>query len=136
MKIAGENQEGSPMEATKSNKPVVFACAGCSLAGRAAYDVALELDRRGEAEMSCLAGLAARKKPFLKKIENRPVWVVDGCPIECAKGVLDGVDRAADAHIRLDELNVRKQQGLPHGVTLEILTDQAIEQATAGPLHA
>jgi hypothetical protein len=44
-------------------KPVVFACADCSAAGRLAYEVALELDRRQAAEMSCLA---ADLKPFTR----------------------------------------------------------------------
>lgn len=61
-------------------KPVVLACAGCSHAGRVAYDVALELDRWEIAEMSCLAGMAAEKAEFLAKLRNRAVWIVDGCP--------------------------------------------------------
>jgi len=36
-------------------KPVVFACSGCSPAGQLANQLALELDRRDIAEMSCLA---------------------------------------------------------------------------------
>jgi uncharacterized metal-binding protein len=52
----------------ETDKAVVFACAGCSAAGRLAYDLALDLDRRQVAEMSCLAGLAAELKPFVKKL--------------------------------------------------------------------
>ena len=65
-------------------KPVVFACAGCSAAGRLAYDLALELDRRQTVEMSCLAGFAAQLNPFTWLIEVRPVWVIDGCVFNAA----------------------------------------------------
>jgi hypothetical protein len=42
------------------NRPLVFACSGCSNAGQLANQVALELNRRGVAEMSCLATSAAK----------------------------------------------------------------------------
>lgn len=64
----------------KTDKPIVLACAGCSFAGRLAYELAQELDRRGAAEMSCLAGVAADLPCFRKKLEDREVWIIDGLP--------------------------------------------------------
>ena len=110
----------------EASKPVVFACAGCSAAGRLAYDLALELDRRETAEMSCLAGLAAELKPFTRLVERRPVWVVDGCPIQCARAILEQQGRAIDYHIRLDHYGVRKKIGLPQGAQLEDLADRVL----------
>ena len=43
-------------------RPILFARAGCSNAGRLAYDVSRALDAGGDAERSCLAGVAARKQ--------------------------------------------------------------------------
>ena len=88
--------------------PVVFACAGCSNAGRLSYDLARALDERGAAEMSCLAGVAARKPNFLKQLRGRDVWVIDGCPIECARGVFDQAGHGVAVHVRLHRLGVRK----------------------------
>lgn len=107
------------------DRPVVFACAGCSSAGRLAYDLALELDRRGVAEMSCLAGLACEKKPFLKKVAGREVWMIDGCPIECALGVMERIARRADVHIRLHDFGVRKQ-----GASVSLALDELVERTT------
>lgn len=90
--------------------PLVFACAGCSHAGRLAYDVALQLERQGVVKMSCLAGVGARKSHFLKQLQGRTAWVIDGCPIECAAGVFDCVNQKFDRHIRLQEYGVRKNQ--------------------------
>jgi uncharacterized metal-binding protein len=104
-------------------KAVVFACAGCSAAGRLAYDLALELDRRQAAEMSCLAGLAAELKPFTRLVSGRPVWVVDGCPIQCARAILKQQGRPIDYHIRLDRYGVWKKTGLPQGADLGALAD-------------
>jgi uncharacterized metal-binding protein len=110
----------------EEGKPVVFACAGCSAAGRLAYDLALELDRRQAAEMSCLAGLAAGLKPFTRLVEGRRVWVVDGCPIRCARAILEQQGRPIDYHIRLDDYGVRKKTGLPPGEDLETLADRVV----------
>lgn len=89
-------------------RPIVLACAGCSSAAELSWILAKELDRRGIAEMSCLAGVAAGKKPFLDKLKGRPVWLIDGCPIECALGVFGLAGLKVDRHIRLADLGVRK----------------------------
>ena len=88
--------------------PIVFACSGCSNAGQLANRLALEFNRRGLAEMSCLAGFAAGKTHFLKKLQAREVWIIDGCPLECSVGVFDQVLQHVDVVIRLHELGVRK----------------------------
>lgn len=93
-----------------AGKPLVYACAGCSPVARLAYDLAQELDRCGVAEMSCLAGLGALKPSFVKVLEGREAWVIDGCPIECALGVFTRNGHAAGRHIRLHKLGFKKYQ--------------------------
>ena len=91
-------------------KPLVFACSGCSSAGKLADDLARHLDRQGEAEMSCLCGIGARRPSFLAKLRNRDVWVIDACAIECARGVFElaGQAQAVTRHIRLHELDMMR----------------------------
>lgn len=112
-----------------SQPPIVFACSGCSPAGQLANAVALELDRRGIAEMSCLAGIGAAKRHFLKQLEGREVWIVDGCPIECSRGVFEQVRKHVDVHVRLHELGVRKADEPPEGAAFEKLMDGVLDQA-------
>ena len=38
-------------------KPLVYSCSGCSSATQMANHIAVKLDRQGEAEMSCIAGV-------------------------------------------------------------------------------
>ncbi len=97
-------------------KPLVFACSGCSFAGKLADDMARHLDRTGDAEMSCLAGIGAKRPGFLAKLRSRDVWVIDGCPIECARGVFEqaGHGGAVTRHIRLHDHGVKKHQA-PNG---------------------
>jgi uncharacterized metal-binding protein len=108
----------------------VFACSGCSIAGRLAYDLAQELDRRGIAEMSCLAGVGAAKSHFLKQLRGREVWIIDGCPIECGLGVFERLRRRADVHIRLHDSGVQKNVGARPGFDMEHLLDAALKQVT------
>lgn len=112
--------------------PLVFACSGCSSAGQIANHLALELDRRGVAEMSCLAGIGAAKPHFLRKLHDRPVWVIDGCPIECCQGVFDQADEHVDRNIRLYELGVRKNTPLPTGAQWDALLKAVLRQTTSG----
>ena len=94
----------------KDNKSsyIVFACAGCSRAGQAAYQVALELDQHGTAEMSCLAGIASEKPSFFRKIKNKKIITIDGCTTECSKGVFDKTGIHVDLHVKLKEYGLRK----------------------------
>ncbi len=108
--------------------PIVFACSGCSNAGQLAGRVALELDRRGIAEMSCLAGVGAAKPLFLNKLKDRQVWVVDGCPINCSLGVFDQVHEQADVHIRLHDLGIKKNAAQPEEESFEQLMEGVLEQ--------
>lgn len=92
------------MNGIPHNIPSVFACSGCSNAGQLSDGVARQLDRRGVAEMSCLPGVGAAKAHFLKKLAEREVWVIDGCPIECSLGVFSVLNEPVDIHIRLHDL--------------------------------
>lgn len=113
--------------------PVVFACAGCSPVAKLSWEVAKELDRRGVAEMSCLAGVGARRPSFLKQIRERPVWVVDGCPISCGQGILQLVEKPIDWHIRLDSLGYRKSE--EHAsVDVAALVDRLLVVANKRPV--
>jgi len=110
-------------------KPIVFACAGCSFAAKLSWELAKELDRRGIAEMSCLAGVGARKKPFLNKLRDREVWVIDGCPIECGLCIFDLIDTPVDHHIRLADLGIKKNADPKGGVDMDGLIHRVVEQA-------
>jgi len=119
------------MSHANEKTPIVFACSGCSNTGQLANQVALELDRRGMAEMSCLAGIGAGKRHFLKQLAHREVWIVDGCPIECSLGVFDQVNEGVDVHIRLRPIGVRKNETLPADTEFDRLMAALLDQVKA-----
>ena len=92
---------------------IVYACAGCSGAGQLSYKLALEMDKKDKAEMSCLAGIAAEIPVFKKKINDRNITVIDGCPIECAGNVFKNLQIPVHRHIKLHSMGVRKNEPDP-----------------------
>lgn len=91
--------------------PLVYACSGCSSAAQLANYVALQLDRRGVAEMSCIAGVGG-DVPYLLKIaqSGRAIVALDGCPLVCVKSCLSRHGLHADRHYQLQQYGVKKRQ--------------------------
>jgi uncharacterized metal-binding protein len=90
--------------------PLVYSCSGCSSAAQAANYIALKLDREGDAEMSCIAGVGGNV-PHLVNIagSGRPIIAIDGCPLACALHCLSERGLGADLHLLLHEHGVKKQ---------------------------
>ena len=90
--------------------PLVYSCSGCSSAAQMANHIALELDRRDVAEMSCIAGVGGDVPSLVKLARSgRPVVAVDGCPLACARNCLARHGVAPDLHWQLAEHGVRKR---------------------------
>lgn len=113
-----------------NNSFIVFACAGCSRAGQAAYKVALELDDHGAAEMSCLAGIASEKSSFYRKLKNKKIITIDGCTTECSKGVFDKIGIPVDIHIKLKEYGIRKN-GPINDYDIKRLAEEVAKEANS-----
>lgn len=95
--------------------PLVYSCSGCSSAAQLANHLAVRLDRAGEAEMSCIAGVGGGVKPLVRLAQRaaeagRPILAIDGCPLACVQACLQRVGVAPDAVLRLDAEGVRKLQ--------------------------
>ena len=90
--------------------PLVYACSGCSSAAQLANHVALRLDREGEAEMSCIAGVGGNVKKLVKTATSgRRIIAIDGCPLSCAKACLNNHNVKPDLHIELTQYGVKKR---------------------------
>ncbi|WP_090614863.1 putative zinc-binding protein [Natrinema salaciae] len=98
------------MTDTSDDRPLVYACSGCSSAAQLANDLAVSLDRDGLAEMSCIAGVGGGVAPLVETATSgRPIVAIDGCPLECAKQCLDRHDVSPDLHYNLAEAGVSKE---------------------------
>jgi uncharacterized metal-binding protein len=95
--------------------PLVYACSGCSSAAQLANHVAVRLDRDGDAEMSCVAGLGGDVPSIMRKATDaaaagRPIVAIDGCALACVKKSLARHGVAPTHHVELWRMGVRKHQ--------------------------
>jgi len=75
-----------------------------------ANHVAVRLDRSGEAEMSCIAGVGGDVPSLVRVAKSgRPIVVVDGCPLRCAQSCLARHGVAPDVHVTLTDGGARKR---------------------------
>lgn len=90
--------------------PLVYSCSGCSSVAQLANDCALELDRTGRAQMSCISGVGGGV-PSLQKLaqSGRPILALDGCALACVKACLAQVGITATVHLILNQEGARKR---------------------------
>lgn len=96
-------------------QPLIYSCSGCSSAAQLANHLAVRMDRLGEAEMSCIAGLGGDVKPLvrtaLRAVESgRPIVMIDGCALKCGHHILARHGITADLHWDLGKKKVRKEK--------------------------
>lgn len=90
--------------------PLVYSCSGCSSAAQLANNLAVRLDREGLAEMSCIAGVGGDVKSLLRKATSgRPIVVLDGCALHCARNCLQRHGVTPRLHLDLSGYGVKKR---------------------------
>lgn len=90
--------------------PLVYSCSGCSSAAQLTNHVALQLDRAGLAEMSCIAGVGGDVPKLVKLARSgRPILALDGCHLACVRNSLAQRGVRPDVHLVLSEFGVTKR---------------------------
>ena len=92
-------------------KPLVYSCSGCSSAAQMANYLAIKMDRKEIAEMSCIAGVGGNVKKLVKTaLSGRRIIAIDGCPLACSKACLANHSIQPDFHVDLSRHAVNKKQ--------------------------
>lgn len=94
----------------RDHLPLVYSCSGCSSAAQMANHLAIALDRRGLAEMSCIAGIGGDVPKLVRLAQSgRRIIGIDGCALACVRNCLarHGVE-PSDYHL-LSDHGVRKR---------------------------
>ncbi len=99
-----------PKELSDETLPLVYSCSGCSNVAQLANQLALEFDKDGLAEMSCIAGVGGGVKKLVNLARSgRPIIALDGCALHCVKHCLAQHAITAEHHLTLSELGLKKQ---------------------------
>ena len=94
----------------KDKKPIVYSCSGCSNLAQIAHDLALNMDKDGIAEMSCISGVIGNVAPIMALARSgRPIIAVDGCSLACTKACLDFCDIKTELHFDLSKYGFEKR---------------------------
>lgn len=94
-----------------ADKPLIYACSGCSSAAQLANHLALRMDRGRRAEMSCIVGLGGDVKPLVRTAKSgRPIVMLDGCPLRCGQHTLARHGVSPVLHWDLSRLGVAKER--------------------------
>ena len=90
--------------------PLVYACSGCSSVAQAANRLAVDLDRAGRAEMSCISGVGGGVRALVKTARSgRPILALDGCALACVEACLATAGVAPDVHLVLNQCGAKKR---------------------------
>jgi uncharacterized metal-binding protein len=72
--------------------------------------LAVHLDREGEAEMSCIAGVGGGVKKLVRTAQSgRPILAIDGCALACAANCLRNAGVEPTEHVLLSTRGVSKR---------------------------
>ena len=95
---------------SRAHLPLVYSCSGCSSAAQMANWLAVALDRRGLAEMSCIAGVGGDVPKLVRVAKSgRPIIGIDGCALACVKNTLARHGVAPAEYHLLSDHGVRKR---------------------------
>jgi uncharacterized metal-binding protein len=100
------------MTQQRNEKPIVYSCSGCSSAAQMTNYIAVALDRRGYAEMSCIAGVGGDVPSLVNKAKGgREIIAIDGCALGCVRACLARHNIVPDQYYSLRAFGVAKRYG-------------------------
>lgn len=125
--------EDTAVAVDRSKLPLVYSCSGCSSAAQTSNAVAIALDRRNIAEMSCIAGVGGDVRKLVKVAKSgRPIVAIDGCPLACVKNSLARHDVKPAIWHELSQYEVEKvYQADPQKEQVEKVLNIVIDSMTS-----
>jgi len=89
---------------------MVLACSGACDLGQITDIVARKLRDNGVRKMNCLAVVGARIEKSIEDFKKKNILMLDGCPIDCGKQILDKAGFKDYKYLRVTDLGYKKGQ--------------------------
>jgi uncharacterized metal-binding protein len=94
-----------------SSRMIIW-CAGAANVGQMTNQIAVELSQEGYGRLFCLVGIAAHRSGFVRSVKDaEDMLVLDGCPISCAKKIIEHVEATPKNHFIITEFGIEKTLG-------------------------
>jgi len=88
---------------------LIFGCSGASNVGALSYLAAIRLAQEGFGNFSCIAGIGGNIPPMIRAAKDaQERIVIDGCPIGCARRIMDSNLVPIDRYVIVTELGIGK----------------------------
>ncbi|MCW0483202.1 putative zinc-binding protein [Gaoshiqia sediminis] len=89
---------------------IVFSCSGACDLGQITDAVARRLRDNGVRKMNCLAVVSAGIENSIADFKTKNVLMLDGCPIDCGRQILDKAGFTNYTYMRVTDLGLKKGQ--------------------------
>lgn len=107
---------------------LIFSCSGASDVGELSDRTARKLTRDGKGKMYCLAGIGGRVSGMMATTEAAAkIFVMDGCPLECAKKTLEQAGFKNISHLRLSDIGFEKGKSTVNEKNIGTISSQCIK---------
>jgi uncharacterized metal-binding protein len=93
-----------------SDEYMVLACSGACDLGQITDNVARKLRDNGVRKMNCLAVVAAGIEKSIIEFKKKNILLLDGCPIDCGKQILDKAGFIDYKYVRITDYGYKKGQ--------------------------
>lgn len=91
-----------------SDSDYVLSCSGACDVGHISDLVARKLSIEGVRKMNCLAVVGAGIKNSIDTFKKSNVLVIDGCPVDCGKKIMDQAGIKDYSYLRVTDLGYEK----------------------------
>ena len=100
-------------ESHPAHERLIFCCSGASNVGVFSFQAAIRLAQEGFGAFSCIAGIGSKNLPMIRAAKSAGERVlIDGCPIGCARKIIDANLIPVDRYVIVTELGIDKTHGL------------------------
>jgi uncharacterized metal-binding protein len=88
---------------------LIFSCSGSADVGEISDRAARKLTKDGVGKMYCLAGVGSHINSFLMNASAAgKILVIDGCPVDCARKLIEHAGFTEVKHIRVTDIGMEK----------------------------
>jgi uncharacterized metal-binding protein len=95
----------------QNDKIMLLSCSGGSNVGQLSNQAVVELTREGVGTMYCLAGIGGRLSGFVRSaMDVKNLVTIDGCPLGCARAVLEGAGVQVREYLVVTDLGIEKNK--------------------------
>ncbi len=104
----------------------VLACSGASDVGQISDLIARKLRDSGVFNMSCLALVGAGVESSIENFKTSELLVIDGCPVDCAKKIMERNGIKNYKYLRLSDIGLAKGSSPANDENIEIAFTEAL----------